>query len=161
MAYSNGWRAEDADSRLYLQDQLPKLPCRLGPPRQSLLLQPSGSHLPNPEATSQASGSRNMLLCMSTPAEMHSSVWKHDKVYLQRKKKYDKEILWLDNTKVEEMFIIVHHTAFSNFACFWKLLVLLQILMGISSPAWLSIWNTSEWTALQEFMAPGKNYITS
>lgn len=76
------------------------------------------------------------------------------------KKKYDKEILWLDNTKVEEMFIIVHHTAFSNFACFWKFLVLLQILMAISCPASLTIWSISEWTALQEFMAPGENYIT-
>lgn len=69
MASRNIWRAEETDSRLHLQAQPPKLFCRTGTPRQLFLLQPLGSHLPNQEAASQASGSGNMLLFMSTPSK--------------------------------------------------------------------------------------------
>lgn len=69
MAYRNIWRAEETDSRLHLQDQLPKLHCRTGPPRQ--LLAPFAS-IGKPSAKS---GSRQLSFWIQNHAllDVHTS----------------------------------------------------------------------------------------
>lgn len=54
MAYRNIWKAEETDSGLHLREQLLKLGCRSGPPRQWLKVQAAGHHLPSMEVAGPA-----------------------------------------------------------------------------------------------------------
>lgn len=104
MTYSNSWGAEEANPRLHLQNK-----------RQKLVLHNWTTEAAAPFATvreasarsgshQSSSGSRNkrfrMLPAQCTP-QCGSLTG-----YVLRGGKCDEEILWLDNTEVEVIFII-------------------------------------------------------
>lgn len=74
MTYRNIWKAEETDSRLHLQDQLPKLTAELDHQGSLSFCKPSGSHLPNQEAAAPASGSRARLIACPHQLNAHLGV---------------------------------------------------------------------------------------